>query len=312
MIRGIKQSLAFVLAFAVAHTAAWATPVPTLWGIDEDDGQLFSIGDYRNASATFTDFGRLMWDDNGRLRKVGHHLEAFTLDADGTAYLALNHKLGGLDEPVLFSVNLNNLVPGGTNIAAPLGRIGIHFDDSSDNITGLSFNPLTGDLYALFRDDNKCTADRLVVIDKADGSLVSDLGRITGLCNTVGDGEDLIFDPLGNLYVTDNRDDRLYQVDPVTAAIIAVIDGNEAGGLGHCSVKFEGLAWDPINDLLIGADDNHELLAQLTLQNGANISYGSTGPIGLTDVEGMAFIPEPATIWLMALWGLAVLRRRRR
>ena len=52
-------------------------------------------------------------------------------------------------------------------------------------------------------------SERLLVIDKDTGSVVSDVGAIAGLGQKVHSGEDLSFDDRGNLYVTDNKDDHL-------------------------------------------------------------------------------------------------------
>lgn len=302
------------VAAALTSAVSRAESLPLMWGVDEDDGQLFSIGDYTDPFATFTDFGRLQWDDHGRLRNIGAHIEAFTLDLDGTAYMARNRTFAGVHEPVFMSLNVNDAhtaESGQPNVVDILGRIDVPFDSGSDNITGLAFHPVTRELYVLFRDDKSRDADRLIIIDKSDGSLLLDLGRIEGLGERVGSGEDLAFDAHGNLYVTDNEDDELYQVDPLTAAIIDVIDDDERGGFGG-SVKFEGLAWDFLNDRLIATDDKQELLAHLTLRDGENFGFADTSSLGLTDVEGIAFIPEPVSLSLLALGALALLRRRSR
>ena len=57
------------------------------------------------------------------------------------------------------------------------------FDHASDNVVGVSFNPDTGFLYALLKDDDSTVTDRLYIIDPTDGSLVQDVGLVKG---TVG------------------------------------------------------------------------------------------------------------------------------
>ena len=283
---------------------SWSVPV--LWGVDENDGELFSIDDYTTLSG-YTSYGKLKYRSGATVKKIGKDIEAFTIDANGVAYMAINNGLAGYSEPVLFSFDLNQASTTSDNIVNIIGKIGVNFDNPKDNISGLSINPLTGDLYALFRDNRDDTVDRLLILDKSTGDVKSDLGTIEGLGYSVDSGEDLEFDSFGNLYVTDNKDNHLYKVDPLTGDIIDVIDNDESGGLGGGDVKFEGLAWDPVFNRLIATEDNNDLFVNLTLRNGQNFSYGSLAQ--LTDVEGIDFmpragsppqpVPEPASIFLI-------------
>ncbi len=68
--------------------------IPKLWGIDEDDGQLFVMEDYTDSS-TMVDYGRLKWNDNGRIRTIGSDMEAMTLDENGDMYIALDRNIAG-------------------------------------------------------------------------------------------------------------------------------------------------------------------------------------------------------------------------
>lgn len=93
-----------------------------------------------------------------------------------------------------------------------------------------------------------------------------------------------------------------------------IIDNDESDGLGLGSnVKVEGLAWDPINQKMVGTEDNGALVALITLENGNNVNLGSLMSIGLTDVEGIDFlvtIPEPGTLSLVILGGIFCLAFR--
>ena len=283
-----------------------------MWGVDEDDGVLFSIADYTQipsgpVAAGLTSYGKLKWNDGGTIRTIGDDMEAFTLDVDGTAYIALDDDLGGTHDQVLLSFNVNTASTTGDNIVTVLGRIA---GGSTGNLSGLSIQPGTGALFAL---DRRSGTDRLLTISKVDGSLLSDLGRMSGLGESVCDGEDLEFDLAGNLYVTDNEDEELYRVDPLSAAIVSVVDGDQSDGLGD-DLKIEALGWDPISNRLIGFADHGNDFLLLTLEDGNNASYG--GFECLTDVEGVDFVPvvpEPATLSLLALGAcLPLLRRRKR
>ena len=73
-------------------------------------------------------------------------------------------------------------------------------------------------------------------------------------------------------------------INPANGTIIALIDNNEAGGLGVSSsnIRFEGLAWDSENNKLIGTDDDSGLFARLTLENSNNVSFGSVSVMSVT------------------------------
>ena len=94
-----------LLGGVLVSSLALAANVPTLWGVDEDDGMLFSIADYETLSG-LTEYGTLKFDDSGTLRSIGRHIEAFTLDVDSTAYMAVNHSVGSISHDRLnFSIN---------------------------------------------------------------------------------------------------------------------------------------------------------------------------------------------------------------
>ena len=294
------------------YQAQAQSTTPRLWGIDEDDGQLFSFEDYLTFTG-FTNYGQLKWNNNGNIEAIGEDIEAMTLDEDGTMYMALDRILGVPNNggycATLMSFKIQNALEAGIgdNIVSILGAIQIPCDSYKDNVSGLSIDPLTGDLIALLKDynnGNQTIHDKLYRISKIDGS-VSDLdnngdpqaiGTIQGLGEQSRRAEDIEHAPDGRLFVTDNDDDETYEVDRNTGAIIAVTDQSQEDGLGLSSgdtVKFEALGWDFGNNILVGNDDNNEVIAQLTLTDGNNQNYGDTNGMGLTDVEGIDFVPTP-------------------
>ena len=80
------------------------------------------------------------------------------------------------------------------------------------------------------------------MIDPATGNVLSSLGRIAGSGETVRNAEAMFFDDLGNLYVMDNSDDELYQVNKLNARILAVYAQAGLGG------NYEGATWDHLNN----------------------------------------------------------------
>ena len=267
---------------------------PVLWGIDEDDGQLFAMEDYTDSS-TMIDYGLLQWNDNGTIKDINSDMEAMTIDENGDMYIALDRKLSGSGRgATLLRFNIQNATTSGNNVAEIVGNIGINFNNRKDNVSGLSINPSNGELVAIlknFKSNGDNTTDKLYVIDKDNGSLVREVGDVRGSSERSTLAEDLEHAPDGTLYVTDNQDDHTYEVDSQTGAIIEVTDNNQADGLGTDRVKFEGLGWDFANNRLIGFDDEDESLAKLTLGNGNNKEYYDTTDLGLTDVEGVDFVP---------------------
>lgn len=329
-IRALLAGLAAALLYVPASLA-----VPTLWGVDEDDGQLFKIDDYTNPSATFTSYGNLKWNDNGTIREVGNDIEAFTIRSDGMAYMVLDDDIAGQNEPVLMSFDMNTASTTADNVVNVIGRINVTFNTSADDITGIDFDPITGNMYALFEDDdynNGNDYDRLIEVDPTNGNVLSN--RVIYAYG--GDdyygyevsylGEDMVFNDNGEVLAIDESDNTVYYVDPLNAQITGTYDADTNGGVGGgggchgggCTSYFEALAWDSENNNLIAFSDNCDFFALITAGNGSNSSYG--GVSGLTDVEGLAFwtpgggggayIPTPATLALLVVGGLGMLRLR--
>jgi uncharacterized protein YjiK len=282
--------------------------VPMLWGVDEQRNELFSVVDYTEipngaAAAGLTIYGPLYYTNlDGVTQDIGKHIGSFTIDSDNVAYVAYNKNLdqgGGKDPlkaPVMLRFALKDASTVQNNVAEVIGSIPIpDFDVSSavdDNISGMSFDPTTGKLYALYRVTDDPTTDRLLLVSKEDASLIADLGEMRNdvLEVMVEDGEAIEFDRFGNLFISDNWDDHLYQVNPQTAQIMSVVDDDERGGLTGIGsqLKTEGLAWDPLTDTMVATDDKNDHFYIQTLENGNNLSLGSLP--GLLDVESIDFL----------------------
>lgn len=284
--------------------------IPTLWGVDENHSRLFSIGNYQNAVNSYTDYGLLKWNNNGKAQNIrGHEVDAFTLRADGMSFMVFNDPLGPNRPPALLKFDINTSSTSRPNVATLIGTMtGL---DGMD-ISGITFHPGTGALYAVDQTPGNAVPDRLLIVNTTTAA-VTNLGPMTGLGHTVLDAEDMVFDSAGHLYVVDHAGDIMYRVNPATAAIDAIVDDDLAGGMGVGNAKFEGLAFDPVNNKLIGAEDDHTLMCEITPGNGGNIALFNWTPLGLVDPEGIAFlpIPEPCGLALLALGGLMRPRRRR-
>ena len=282
-----------------------------LWGINEDTGSLFAMWNYHSAAATFVDYGQVytMQGTPPTPTVVGINLEAFTVDGDGTAYMVRNDPVGGLAGPVLLKVDLNNLVYGNQVIATVVGRIPLTFNAAQDNISEVSFDPITGKLFALFKDEvdtGTNPVDRVLVINKSNAQIVEDLGPMTGLNTSVTQAESFAFDGEGRLFVADDVTDGLYEISPITGDIVAIVDSNlknNANFTGFTTMKIEGLAFDPAtDDLLASDDDNDRLLAFKTDATSTRVME-NLAQFGMLDVEGMDFTtmfqgpPERHALW---------------
>ncbi|MGB0712462.1 MAG: hypothetical protein ACPGUC_02770 [Gammaproteobacteria bacterium] len=320
-----SSRMGFALALVGLLWSASVSALPTLWGVDEDDGELFRIDDYTNPAGTLTSYGQFKWNNNGNIQSVGNDIEAFTIRSDGMAYMILDDDLGGENEPVLLRFDMNTASTTQDNVVDVVGNININFDTSDDDLTGIDFDPSTGEMYVLFEDYNhkgKNRKDRLLRVDATTGNVLDNDRISDGFTNkgkeSVKLGEDMVFHENGSLLVVDQEDDDVYYMDPANAELTGLYDGDSDGGLPG-NTYFEALAWDSENDQLVAFSDNGNFFALITSGNGSNSSYG--GAPGLTDVEGLAFwnssggggggIPVPGTALLLGLGFLAGMRKRR-
>lgn len=298
-----------LIALAIPASRAGLMP-PTLWGIDEDGGELFRIDDYRNAPATFESFGRIRYRRGSSTPVIGHEIEALTVDSGGAAYFSVNRTVHGVRGPLLMKLDLLGVTPGSPPIADLVGQIGLPAGFKGRDVTGLAIHPTNGQLYALARDRSWHRPDRLLILDKNTGGLLRDLGPIAGLSEQVDRGEDLEFDDLGRLFVSDDFDDRIYRVDPATARILSIANPDVGAGV-RGSVKYEALAWDPVHRRMLGFDDHHNRLADVNLSGPSANAVADLRPLGVTDAEGLAFIPEPISLLLLGS-GMVVLALERK
>ena len=296
----MKKAYRFIAITAVICVSmilsglAGASTVPTLWGVDEDDGELFSIADYRNLSG-FTSYGALTYNGN----PLDDDIEGFVFQpGTSIAYMAVNKDVNGFVKPVLLRYDISNA--GIDNNVSVVGEI----TSAGGDVTGLAF--WGQDLLAL---DENGGVDDLLRLNPNNAGLIA-RHEIANNGLQVEEGEGMAFND-GHLLITDADGDEIFAVDPLTGSIIAELN-SDAG-----SVDIKALAYDPVSHVLVGFDakSGHDVFVTIPL--GINPGEGSTvlGQIGaLTDVESMDFVPIPGTAILLGSGVLALLgivRRRK-
>ncbi len=170
----------------------------------------------------------------------------------------------------------------------------------------LAFNPLNGFLYGIQDFGPSFNQRNLFRIDPAIG-----VATVLGSLNTVGDYSALAFNSLGTLYSIDTSgtNSSLNIVDPSTGSVIStVMMSSNLGGAA-------GLAFDPFTGTAFVADGG---AAGTNILYTLNVSTGSLSPIGSLGIPGgisgltIVNVPEPSSLVLVTLAGLAMIARRRR
>ena len=278
-------------------------PLTTLWGVDEDDGELFSIADYTQigsgpAAAGFVSYGDLKYDidDEGTFVDIGVGLESFAVNSDGIAYFTVNRPLertgsNDLKPPILVSIDLSTITTAGPNVVTIVGEIPL--SPKKGTISGLAFDPETGDLYALQRVGKANDPDKLVKISTVDASIITTVGTMRGKLDgkkvAVDTGEDLNFDSSGRLFVTDDKDDQLYEVDTTNGKILSIVVANERTGTGLPSIFVGAIAWDSFRGQFVGNDKPSGNFLTIPGDPADNTLLGKLP--GLKEVEDLEFEP---------------------
>lgn len=223
----------------------------------------------------------------------------------------------------LYRINLN------TGDATPIGPVG------HDDLEGLSFQPGTGVLFG----GNNWLDEVLVTINTTTGAattvgelflgqgdVITNLGL--GFCND------------GSLWMATMWPGDFYSVDPTTGLATSIgPQGIDVTGLACWDGVMYGLGGDHADnlvtiDLSTGAATNVGPLVNVSLFQGGiafapdgtlwgieeegtiftinpSTGYATVVATTLDDFESLAIVPEPATVSLLGLGALALLRRRK-
>jgi hypothetical protein len=224
-------------------------------------------------------------------------------------------------------------------------NIGSTYDDL--DIEGIDFHPTTGLLYAVGGENGVRDDKKLYTWDISDGSL-TELGTIGGASNPL-EKRDIVaasFNPLDSSYWISVEDSGLYTLDIDTLGVTKISDDKiftKGSGV-------EGLTWTQDGSTLLAGDGKYlysvdvsdgsveKLSGKLThdieglfydsegnllatksgditkiLLSGKEFTSEAYGKVSGRDLEsGASVIPEPTTLTVLGLGGLAVLLRRRR
>jgi hypothetical protein len=140
----------------------------------------------------------------------------------------------------------------------------------------------------------------------SDGNLY-EINKLTGAASLIGASGLTSFLNLGYnsntdvMYATSSSTDSSYTINRNTGAVTLL-------GPLLTSTNPHGLAYDWNNDIMFMVDSSTDNLNRLDMVNGDAEVIGSTGTGNLL---GLAYVPEPGTLALLAMGSLSLLRRRR-
>ena len=313
-----------------------STPMPdrtALFALDEDDAQLgafWNVGLGGEGKATDLGFVQMADPTNTSAYYTVTAPEALEIDSNGVAWFVHTGNIlnSGIPEgPKLLKIDLKSLgssgfFQGGPIEATFVGEINVDastegslvhaYDPMDPHITvpDLAIHPTTGELYGIWahydKDAPTQSADELIKIDMADGSISKVVGSMSGASDYVKWGQGLAFNANGTeLYVADlnesgsgatPEDDRVFVVDPSNAAVLSVRDATPFSGLSSPPLanneRLLSLEWEPGAGELHASEPDTESVLNITAQDGGNNVVVDMNVAGVTESEGIAYYPQ--------------------
>ena len=227
--------------------------------------------------------------------------------------LASDPKPTGLDHLVGIAMGSGNVLYGLANATAPTqpnALVRINPATGASQLVGstglsnivegdLSYDQTTGTLYGMYQ---------LTGSERKLFTLNTTTGAATTLPTSLsGDPSAMAFDGAGTLYAIDTALNKLLTVNKATGATLTSLSLSRS--LGSAA----GMAIDPLTGTFYVADGDSSGTDHLYTLNPTTGLLTDIGATGLTNgLAGLTFLPEPASLALMAAAAALLARRRTR
>lgn len=111
----------------------------------------------------------------------------------------------------------------------------------------------------------------------------------------------------------DNTHGVLYGIKNSSLYTVNTADGSTqlVGSLGIAGPFIGGLAYDTVTGTLFLNDENNQSLYTVSTSTGLATLVGANGSTGNPGIEGITFLPEPASAGVVVLGAMVALMRRR-
>lgn len=292
-------AVACALIFTSGHAAG--EDLLRLWGIDNDDAQLFAIDDVRNPAATMVDFGRVHVADGFGNHAVGGDIQAFTIVNTFDAFFVATEGVGSVPGPVLLHIDLHDLdtsgeageMDPGIVTAEVIGSLLDAGWDPKWTVTGIAGDPLYNEMYILGADGDDTTNDTIARIHATTDRTVEiePVGEIRWRFGGVTMGGDMTLGPSGLLMVSDESEGRLVMVEPNSGEIKGI--RLEGVRVDTDTARYGGIAWDGFNDRTALYDNNTNQLIVDSRRDNSIVAFDLLGS-GVKEVGGLEFVFRPS------------------
>lgn len=228
---------------------------------------------------------------------ANNQVASVTIDSYAMDFDSMGNTLYAVNVAAPFAIGTLNTTTGAYTSNATITGLG-----ASDSVTGLSVDPTTETFY--LSTNQTGVGNFLYTLNPMTGAatLVAPMGSINELYIDIAVG------PTGDMYAHDILTDSLYSINKATGASTLV------GLTGHLANFAQGMDFDFEDGNLYGTvytGGGTGKFVRFDLTTGAGIVLADTTPWN-SEME-MAInspIPEPASLLLIGLGGLALLRRR--